>query len=144
MNFGIASLGKGVVSLKSLEQQIEIPKLDINWNHETPPQYVESLYFPLSAEAEFTMDAEINAPLFSKLTSVDLTQLSNPNSFTVQYSAPYQEQIRRHKKKRINKKWAKRYGYRTKFKKIRISEVSFVKHNELEFEALGKNVEIIK
>lgn len=30
--------------------------------------------------------------------------------------APYLIQARIHKKKRINKKWAKRYGYTTKYK----------------------------
>lgn len=29
---------------------------------------------------------------------------------------PYLTQVRTHKKKRINKKWAKRYGYVTKYK----------------------------
>lgn len=29
---------------------------------------------------------------------------------------PYLIQVRTHKKKRINKKWAKRYGYVTKYK----------------------------
>lgn len=29
---------------------------------------------------------------------------------------PYLVQVRTHKKKRINKKWAKRYGYITKYK----------------------------
>ena len=29
---------------------------------------------------------------------------------------PYLVQVRTHKKKRINKKWAKRYGYVTKYK----------------------------
>lgn len=29
---------------------------------------------------------------------------------------PYLTQVRTHKKKRINKKWAKRYGYATKYK----------------------------
>ena len=30
--------------------------------------------------------------------------------------SPYLIQVRTHKKKRINKKWAKRYGYVTKYK----------------------------
>lgn len=33
--------------------------------------------------------------------------------FDVSYGSPRQVQVRRHKKKRINKKWAKRYGYKT-------------------------------
>lgn len=139
---GKANLNGTIVSLKPLERQIEIPELKIDWDHK-PPQYLRSIDIPLSVEAEFTMEADINAPLFSKLTGADLTRLGNPNSFTMQYSSPYQEQVRRHKKKRINKKWAKRYGYRTKFKKFRISEVSFT-GDGFEFEATGRNITIVK
>lgn len=38
-------------------------------------------------------------------------------------------QVRRHKKRRINKKWAKRYGYITKFRTVNIENIS-VNRNE--------------
>lgn len=70
-----------------------------------------SINYPLSADVECTMEGDIDGPLFQKLTGIPTNLIDN---FTVQFSEPYQEQVRRHKKKRINKKWAKRYGYRTK------------------------------
>lgn len=56
-----------------------------------------------------TIDVEINGDLLAMLCGVDLAR---GHDFTVEYNAPELVQVRRHKKKRINKKWAKRYGYK--------------------------------
>ena len=40
--------------------------------------------------------------------------------------------------KRINKKWAKRYGYKTVFKSIKLEE-AYVEPNENGFDILGRN-----
>lgn len=96
----------------------ELPKLDLDW----PPPEDARINFPLSADAEFEMEVEMPA---NKLLGMDLARTYDM-SYSVQLSEPYQEQIRRHKKKRINKKWAKRYGFRTKYKNLRFSEVSIV------------------
>ena len=42
-------------------------------------------------------------------------KLLNPSKFMFITSIPYAVQVRKHKKKRINKKWAKKYGYRLEF-----------------------------
>ena len=42
-------------------------------------------------------------------------KLLNPSKFMFITSIPYAVQVRKHKKKRINKKWTKKYGYRLNF-----------------------------
>ena len=57
---------------------------------------------------EFSYKADINMDLIQKICGCDIAQKNDNWTLTqVKY-----EQIRRHKKKRINKKWAKKYGYR--------------------------------
>lgn len=87
--------------------------------------YVTSIYNPLSTSEEMSFECEVNPQLFERLTGVDLSQHRDLTSFTIECSTPYQVQIRRHKKKRINKKWAKRYGYKTKFKTVRMTDAQF-------------------
>lgn len=47
------------------------------------------------------------------MLSVDIS--NRPDAYVVQYVKLVQ--ARKHKKKRINKKWLKRYGYRYRLKK---------------------------
>lgn len=97
----------------------------ISFESESLPDYVTSIYNPLSTSEEMSFECEVNPQLFEKLTGVDLSQHRDLTSFTIKCSTPYQVQIRRHKKKRINKKWAKRYGYKTKFKTVRMTDAQF-------------------
>ena len=109
------------------------------------PQYIKSFNLADPKSAEFAMDAEIDIPMFNKLAyTFDASKLSGTQSMTVQLTEPYQKQRRKHKKKRINKKWAKRYGYVTKFRDWRIKEVSMVEKSPFEFELTGRDVEFIK
>lgn len=114
---------------------------EITFPDDDIPQCIKSFSLANPAGAEFTLEAEIDAPMFSKYLGVDL---SNAQSFSAEFSEPYQEQRRKHKKKRINKKWAKRYGYVTKYRKFRITEMTFTGKNDFEFEATGRNVELVK
>ena len=63
---------------------------------------------PLTELVEMELEATIDVPTFTMLTGPG----TPARGFTMQWEGTYQEQIRKHKKKRINKKWAKRYGYR--------------------------------
>lgn len=120
----------------------ETPPLDINH----PPEYIQSIAWPFSVEASPEIECEINGDVLSKLAGFDLAS-DYDMSCSILFSLPYQEQVRRHKKKRINKKWAKRYGFRTKYRKIRIPEVSIVPNfnsdYEYEFISTGRP-EIVK
>ena len=71
--------------------------------------------FNHSPTLEFTMDNIItDVNLDTSLYGLFGYDLSNtPNGYTIQF--PFVKQRRIHKKKRINKKWLKRYGYETKY-----------------------------
>lgn len=101
------------------------------------PDYVNELRLCSPASAEMTFECEINSSLFDMLSGNN--SIPNTDSFTVELKTPYKVQIRRHKKKRINKKWAKRYGYITKFKSVKITDVTF-KHGNKDFEIIGNGV----
>ena len=103
------------------------------------PEYMSDVYVPLSANAELDFECEINPFVFEKITGVDLAMNYDLSAGFI-CKEPYQEQIRRHRKKRINKKWAKRYGYRTKFRDIKIQEVSLVNKDEGLFEFEGRYI----
>lgn len=138
------TLGSGTLFMKDNPIAATIPEIPpLKLNH--PPEYVRSINFPLSTEADFTMEAEIDAQAYNRLVGFDpAVPFSDATGFSLVYSAPYTEQVRRHKKKRINKKWAKRYGYVTKFKKYRMNEVYFRNDLEDQYEFYTKNIEVVK
>ena len=74
-----------------------------------------------------TFTAEIPGYMFEKLIGVDLAPAGD---FTLEFEEPYQVQVRRHKKRRINKKWAKKYGYKTYFRKQKLVAAEFHKTDE--------------
>lgn len=88
---------------------------------------VISVDVPLSYEAEMNYEVTINESLFKKLTMFENPEAT---SYTLRCRCPYMVPKRRHKKKRINKKWAKRYGYITKFKDVKLEDVHFDNSNE--------------
>lgn len=62
------------------------------------------------AEGSFTLESDkaFDIDKLLKIFGVDIS--GKPDLYTVQYSKTIQ--VRKHKKKRINKKWIKRYGYK--------------------------------
>lgn len=115
----------------------EIPLLDIS---NDPFTYVRSINFPLSAEAEFTLEAEIDGDVYKRMIGFDAAPFPYNTGFSFIYSAPYQEQVRKHRKKRINKKWAKRYGYVTKFKHYQLDNVYVTNDRDGEYEFTTTNI----
>ena len=74
----------------------------------TAPEDYDSPAFTFTKTASFEFDSSFNVPLLKELAG----ELSKPQPFYMEFDGVYHEQVRKHKKKRINKKWAKRYGYR--------------------------------
>jgi hypothetical protein len=115
----------------------------ISFESESLPDYVTSIYSPLSTSEEMSFECEVNPQLFERLTGVDLSQHRDLTSFTIACVGAYQVQVRRHKKKRINKKWAKRYGYKTKFKTVIMTDAQFKQgENDFEFEFTGRHMNV--
>ena len=87
---------------------------------------VSDVYIPLSCNAELTMECEINHSALSKMIGgVDLSHYGDATGYTLTGKCPRRVQARRHKKKRINKKWIKRYGYKTVYENVQITDVHF-------------------
>lgn len=91
----------------------------VSFDAEKIPDCITSITPKLSASAEFTMEAEIDGDMLAKLLGFPMAAGKN---FTVEYSEPILVQARRHKKKRIDKKWRKRYGYKTIFRKKQLTD----------------------
>ena len=92
------------------------------------PDYLPRFEIPMSVDAEISCEMDLNVPLFEKLVGVDLSRGRDMCNMSLIGKAPYQEQVRKHKKRRINKKWAKRYGYITKFRQVIIEDVTCEQH----------------
>lgn len=103
------------------------------------PEYVKRFLAPMSADAEISFECDIDASMFAKLTGVDLAQGRDATCVSVIFQKPYQAQRKHHKKKRINKKWAKRYGYVTKFKTYHMEDV-YIEQNEGALSFTGQKI----
>lgn len=86
------------------------------------PVYGMTCDVPLSADAEVDYGFECTASASGCVINGDLfNQLAGqPSGYYLEYYADIQIQARRHRKKRIDKKWLKRYGYKTVRRKIRL------------------------
>lgn len=124
-------------SISNIAKPIKIDTIDCETEFDANdvPEYVKSIYCPMSIEAEANFECDVDAKM---LTGIDLAHGSDFTGCTVLFHQPVQVQVRRHKKKRINKKWAKRYGYKTMFKQVKLEETC-VKPNENGFDILGRN-----
>ena len=127
-------------SISNISKPIKIDTMDCETEFDANdvPEYVKSIHCPMSVEAEANFECDIDAKTFKKLTGIDLAHGPDITGYTVLFHHPVQVQVRRHKRKRINKKWAKRYGYKTVFKSIKLEE-AYVEPNENGFDILGRN-----
>lgn len=95
------------------------------------------IHHSLSDKAEFSCEVEMEPYAVQKLFGFDPSKMGDCTSATVEFAQPYLVQRRRHKKRRINKKWAKRYGYITKFHHVILKDVEMVPHGE-EIDIVGR------
>ena len=136
----VEHIGSGTLYTSPIHSISKIGTIDceIAFDANDVTEYVKSIHCPMSIEAEANFECDIDAKTLKKLTGIDLAHGSDFTGYTVLFRQPVQVQVRRHKKKRINKKWAKRYGYKTVFKSIKLEE-AYVEPNENGFDILGKN-----
>ena len=97
--------------------------LEFAMDTEELPEYITGIRTPLSIDAEISFEMDLNDPVFMKLTGIDIARGTDMTAVTLIGRTPYQVQRRHHKKKRINKKWAKKYGYVTKFRNYQLENV---------------------
>lgn len=92
------------------------------------PEYISGLHIADPTAGELTFDCDVNLDMAKRIFGLDLA--NSGMSCSMELQSPYQIQKRRHKKKRINKKWAKRYGYITIFKSVKLRDCSFVTNED--------------
>ena len=103
-----------------------IPDIDLGKNGNDIPNYVKSINYPLSVSEDSIMELEIDGNLLASSCGVDFAY---GKDFSVEfYALPESVQIRRHKKKRITKTWAQRYGHNLVIKRCSIKNctISFI------------------
>lgn len=96
----LLSNGTKPIELKAIPKAISLDEVS---------PYVIDIYQPLFDSAKMEFECRIDGDTLAKLTGANTEGMI----FDITYSSPRQIQVKRHKKKRINKKWAKRYGYKT-------------------------------
>ena len=97
-------------------------ELEFAMDMEELPKYITGIRAPLSIDAEISFEMDLNVPYFMELTGIDIARGMDMTATLICHD-PYQVQRRRNKKKRINKKWAKKYGYVTKFRNYQLENV---------------------
>ena len=98
-------------------------ELEFAMDMEELPKYITGIRAPLSIDDEMSLEMDLNVPEFMELTGIDIARGMDMTATTLICHDPYQVQRRHHKKKRINKKWAKKYGYVTKFRNYKLENV---------------------
>lgn len=110
LNGGVLSLFNATTNEKLCDldgiKEIQIEESSIDetaYNHDEH----KIIHTPVSSEMSITFN--VNEPIdLNKVLGLDIAQF--PDSYDIQYIKVIQ--VRKHKKKRINKKWLKRYGYK--------------------------------
>lgn len=98
-------------------------ELEFAMDMEELPEYITGIRAPLSIDAEMSFEMDLNVPEFMELTGIDIACGKDMTTATLICQNPYQVQRRHHKKKRINKKWAKKYSYVTKFRNYQLENL---------------------
>jgi len=100
--------GEKIADVKELSSADIVSEEPYQIGTKYPMRIMESEY-----EITFSCDLD-SAPDFQKIFGLDTARF--PDSYNISYVAIVQ--ARKHKKKRINKKWLKRYGYKQKLVKL--------------------------
>lgn len=120
MHFGLLD---GPGELRFDDNGEAFKELEFAMNMDELPKYITGIRAPLSIDAEMSFEMDLNVPEFMKLTRIDIACGKDMTAATLICRDPYQVQRKRHKKKRINKKWAKKYGYVTKFRNYKLENI---------------------
>ena len=120
INIPIGEVEFKTMSLTNVETGEEVMKFDgIQEVEFTSNEYVSEYamdthgnrlfpFYKTETTMTFTTDEPLDTEKFYKMIGYDLSKL--PDRYDIQFQKFVQ--ARRHKKRRINKKWLKRYGYK--------------------------------
>jgi len=109
---------------------------NISFDSTEIPEHISSVQIVDLSSTELSFECDVDMNLLKSVIGIDFAQ-GTDMSCSMEFRNPYQVQKRRHKKKRINKKWAKRYGYVTKFENVRIKDCTLNRCNDFEVDFIG-------
>lgn len=124
-----------------LKEGLTIPYTEEVFFNVGHPAYQPFTSISANAKASFECECNItNSDLMRTLLGIDRgvnPQLALYNSICFKCETPFMVQARKHRKKRINKKWAKKYGYKYVVKPMEITDVELA-NRDGEIDILGR------
>lgn len=101
-NFYIKNTETGILTpISEISNFTDVDQYEVNTKYKCPEFRNEE------ATLEFNLAQDLD--IFGNIFGIDMSK--KPDAYIISFTKPVQN--RKHKKKRINKKWAKRYGYHT-------------------------------
>ncbi len=149
MDFGIRT--PSTLKLFNKETGEEVMSIDYNnpvMDIKTDRKYDSKFGICTSSKTEMTLhleDAELDTETMNLLLGCDSECNNKEYKFNLKAKrvVTTTEQVKKHKNKRINKKWAKRYGYKNKEVEIEIEipncKVNKINKDEINFSVLYDN-----
>lgn len=114
LDFKVESIGQMCMTNLETGEKFELGEVkDLTNKFEISPY--ESIPINTTSEISFDCTTEFNKKLFDKIWD---NAIDNNRAMEGYIDIFCARQKRRHKKKRINKKWAKRYGYEQYTKRV--------------------------
>lgn len=107
------TLGPGMLYIDDIKIPVLQPLVELGDDIPDDPVAADLFGAPaITLSKPHSFEFETTNTSFNEGLLAAMAQLPDPQPFSMEFDGFRYEQIRKHKKKRINKKWAKRYGYR--------------------------------
>lgn len=107
MNFFDTETGKNFGQIEDIKEVNITTESETEYERDKHGKVLRSVNDP-TYEFTFNADKPIDTEEFYKILGIDIANM--PDAYDVQFIKLVQ--ARKHKKRRINKKWLKRYGYK--------------------------------
>ena len=108
MNFFDAGTGENLGQVEDIEEVNMTSEYQIDYGRDKHGNILTRCVRDPAYEFTFNADKPIDTEEFYKILGIDIANM--PDAYDVQFIKLVQ--ARKHKKRRINKKWLKRYGYK--------------------------------
>ena len=108
MNFFDTKTGENLGQIEEIKEVNMASERQIDYRREKHGNILTQRVHDTTYELTFNTDKPIEKENFYKILCVDMAKM--PDAYTIQF-VKFVE-ARKHKKRRINKKWLKRYGYK--------------------------------
>ena len=108
MNFFNTETGENLGQVENIKEVNMTSECQIDYARDKHGNALTRCIHDPTYELTFNADKPIDTEEFYKILGIDIANM--PDAYNIQYIKFVQ--ARKHKKRRINKKWSKRYGYK--------------------------------